>query len=133
MSVSPAEMKAGHCSPARWNSRVTIPMASDKEDIDAIQFHGNMHGRKHAMKITMDRAGRLVIPSEIRREAGLEPGMPLEIHVEDGRIEIEPKTMQVKLKRRGHLLVAVPLVPVPPMDHEIVERTLRKIRNSRGK
>jgi AbrB family looped-hinge helix DNA binding protein len=85
------------------------------------------------MTITMDRAGRLVIPSEIRREAGLEPGMPLEIRCEDGRIEIEPKTMQVKLKRRGHLLVAVPLVPVPPMDHEIVERTLRKIRNSRGK
>lgn len=85
------------------------------------------------MTITMDRAGRLVIPSEIRREAGLEPGMPLEVRFQDGRIEIEPKPMQVRLERRGHLFVAVPLVPVPPMDHEIVERTLRKIRNSRGK
>jgi AbrB family looped-hinge helix DNA binding protein len=108
-------------------------MALDKEDFDAIQLHGIMHGRKHTMKITMDRAGRLVIPSEIRREAGLEPGIPLEIRCEDGRIEIAPKPMQVRLERRGHLVVAVPLVPVPPMDHEIVERTLRKIRNSRGK
>jgi AbrB family looped-hinge helix DNA binding protein len=85
------------------------------------------------MTITMDRAGRLVIPSEIRREAGLEPGMPLEVRFQDGRIEIEPKTMQIRLERRGDWVVAMPVEPVPPMDHEVVERTLRKIRNSRGR
>jgi AbrB family looped-hinge helix DNA binding protein len=85
------------------------------------------------MTVTMDKAGRLVIPSEIRREAGLEPGMPLEIRVEDGRIEIEPKPMQVRIEQRGGWAVAVPVEPVPPMDHKIVERTLRKIRNSRGR
>ena len=85
------------------------------------------------MKITMDRAGRVVIPAEIRREAGLEPGMPLEIRVDDGRIEIEPKTMKVRLENRGGWTVAVPVEPVPPMDHSIVEETIRKIRNSRGR
>jgi bifunctional DNA-binding transcriptional regulator/antitoxin component of YhaV-PrlF toxin-antitoxin module len=30
------------------------------------------------MKTAMDRAGRLVIPKEIRREAKLAPGVPLE-------------------------------------------------------
>ncbi len=40
------------------------------------------------MTITMDSAGRLVIPKEIRREAGIEPGMPLEIRCDDGIIEI---------------------------------------------
>ena len=85
------------------------------------------------MTITMDSAGRVVIPKDIRREAGLEPGMPLEIRVDDRRIEIEPKTLPIRIERRGHLAVAVPLVPVPPMDHKIVERTLRKIRNERGK
>jgi AbrB family looped-hinge helix DNA binding protein len=85
------------------------------------------------MTVTMDSAGRLVIPAEIRREAGLEPGMPLEIRCEDGRIEIEPQTLPIRIEKRGHLAVAVPLVPVPPMDHKIVERTLRKIRNERGR
>ncbi len=85
------------------------------------------------MTITMDSAGRLVIPKEIRREAGIEPGMPLEIRCDDGIIEIQPKTLPIRIEQRGHLAVAVPLVPVPPMDHEIVERTIRKMRNSRGR
>ncbi|HZS92352.1 MAG TPA: AbrB/MazE/SpoVT family DNA-binding domain-containing protein, partial [Chloroflexota bacterium] len=42
------------------------------------------------MKTTMDAAGRLVIPREIRRQAGLQPGMPVEVRWHDGRIEIEP-------------------------------------------
>ena len=42
------------------------------------------------MKTTMDRAGRLVIPKEIRREAKLVPGVPLEVKWREGRIEIEP-------------------------------------------
>jgi len=84
------------------------------------------------MTITMDSAGRVVIPKEIRREAGLEPGMPLEIRVDDGRIEIEPKAMEIRLENRGGWVVGVPVHPVPPMDHKIVERTIRKIRNSRG-
>ncbi len=81
----------------------------------------------------MDKAGRIVIPREIRREAEIEPGMPLEVRVDNGRIEIAPKALPVRIERRGLLAVAVPLVPVPPMDHKVVERTLRKIRNSRGK
>jgi len=31
------------------------------------------------MKTTIDHAGRLVIPKDIRRESGIKPGMPLEI------------------------------------------------------
>lgn len=85
------------------------------------------------MTITMDSAGRVVIPKDIRREAEIEPGMPLEVRVDNGRIEIMPKTLPVRIERRGPLAVAVPLVPVPPMDHKIVERTIQKIRNSRGK
>ena len=80
------------------------------------------------MTVTMDAAGRLVIPKEIRREAGLEPGVPVEIRVNDGRIEIEPKTLPVKLIRRGRFLVAEPAVPVPPMKAEVVERTIRQLR-----
>jgi AbrB family looped-hinge helix DNA binding protein len=77
------------------------------------------------MTITMDAAGRLVIPREIRREAALEPGMPLDVRMRDGVIEIEPQPLEVRLKRKGRLLVATPARRVPPMKSSVVERTRR--------
>jgi AbrB family looped-hinge helix DNA binding protein len=79
----------------------------------------------------MDSAGRLVIPSEIRRQAGLRPGEPLEINVVDGRIEIEPAVTPVRLERRGRLLVAVPIEPVAKLDRETVERTRAELLRER--
>lgn len=80
------------------------------------------------MTTTIDGAGRLVIPSEIRRQAALEPGTPLEIRFQDGRIEIEPQPLPVKLVRRGRFLVAKPAVRVRPMTLEVVEHTRRELR-----
>jgi len=84
------------------------------------------------MKTTMDPAGRLVIPKEIRREAGLKPGMPLSVRWREGRIEIEPEPCPVKLTRKGRLLVAVPQKDVSPLRTETVERTLRTLRRERA-
>ena len=84
------------------------------------------------MKTTIDSAGRLVIPKELRRQAGLKPGMPLDVRLRDGLIEIEPTALAVKLERRGRLLVAVPQERVPPLTEGIVEETRRKIRRDRG-
>ncbi len=84
------------------------------------------------MKTTIDSAGRLVIPMEIRREAGIKPGMVLDVWTREGRIEIEPAPLEVKLERRGRLVVAVPRKPVAPLTKAIVEETRRKIRNERG-
>ena len=50
----------------------------------------------------MDSAGRLVIPSGIRRDAALEPGVPLQVRWRDGIIEIEPQSAAVTLKRKAH-------------------------------
>jgi AbrB family looped-hinge helix DNA binding protein len=36
------------------------------------------------MKTIMDDAGRLVIPKSIRQQAGLKPGLPLDIRWIDG-------------------------------------------------
>jgi bifunctional DNA-binding transcriptional regulator/antitoxin component of YhaV-PrlF toxin-antitoxin module len=41
----------------------------------------------------MDPAGRVVIPHEIRREASLEPGTPLEVWWCDGVIENRATTV----------------------------------------
>lgn len=79
------------------------------------------------MTTTMDLAGRLVIPSVIRREAALEPGTPLEIRWRDGVIEIEPQPVPVKLERKGRLVVAKPTTKVPPLRADTVERTRRRL------
>ena len=85
----------------------------------------------HTMVTTMDAAGRLVIPSEIRREAAIEPGTPLDVRWRDGVIEIEPQPLKVTLQRKGRLLVATPAVRVPPLGTTTVERTRRQIARSR--
>ena len=95
----------------------------------ACQYHGN--GRIHTMTITMDAAGRLVIPREIRREAGLAPGMPLDVRWHEGVIEIEPQPLAVTLTRQGRLLVASPLRPVRALTAGTVERTRAGLRRRR--
>jgi len=84
------------------------------------------------MVTTIDAAGRLVVPKEIRRQAALEPGMPLEVRWRDGVIEIEPKPLAVTLERRGRLLVATPAEPVVRLRTETVERTRRSLADRQG-
>lgn len=85
------------------------------------------------MVTTMDRAGRLVIPSDIRREAALEPGTPLEVRLRDGVIEIEPQTVAVEFVKRGRLLVAKPRHAVPVLTAATVERVRQQLRRRRGR
>ena len=80
------------------------------------------------MTITMDRAGRLVIPREIRREAGLEPGVPMQVRWHEGVIEIEPQPLAVTLTRKGRLLIASPTTPVRTLTHAAVEATRTALR-----
>jgi AbrB family looped-hinge helix DNA binding protein len=87
----------------------------------------------HTMITTMDRAGRLVIPGAIRREAALEPGLPLEVRWRDGVIEIEPAPLPVTLERRGRLLIAKPKVNVRPLSRTAVERTRIEVSTGRGR
>jgi AbrB family looped-hinge helix DNA binding protein len=87
----------------------------------------------HTMTITMDAAGRLVIPSEIRREAGLEPGAPLNVRWREGIIEIEAQPLAVILTRKGRLLVAIPVEPVRALKSTTVERTRAALRQRTGR
>jgi AbrB family looped-hinge helix DNA binding protein len=84
-----------------------------------------------AMRATIDVAGRLVIPKEIRREAALRPGMLLEIRWRSGRIEIEPAPLPVKLARKGRLVVALPAKGVPVLKADAVQETRKKLRRER--
>jgi AbrB family looped-hinge helix DNA binding protein len=85
------------------------------------------------MVTTMDAAGRLVIPSAIRREASLEPGVPLDVRWRDGVIEIEPLPLPVRLERKGRLLVAIPARKVARLRTATVERTRRGLAAHSGR
>jgi AbrB family looped-hinge helix DNA binding protein len=83
------------------------------------------------MRSSIDPAGRLVIPKPIRDAAGLRPGEPLEIRVHDGRVEIEPAPVEVRIEMRRGVAVAVPSGPVPTVTAEEVEALRRRIREER--
>lgn len=83
------------------------------------------------MKTTIDNAGRLVIPKEIRTQAGLTPGMVLDIRWCNGCIEIEPAPLPVELVRKGRLLVAIPKQEVDLLTANRVEETRRAIQQER--
>jgi AbrB family looped-hinge helix DNA binding protein len=83
------------------------------------------------MKTTIDGAGRVVVPKALRRAVGLEAGAEVEIRATDGRIELEPAPLEVRLERRGGLLVAVPTHSVPPLTQAAVERTTSRLRTER--
>jgi AbrB family looped-hinge helix DNA binding protein len=85
-----------------------------------------------AMQTTIDGAGRLVIPVDVRRAAGIRPGMLLDISYRDGHVEIEPAPLPVRLKHQGMWLVALPERDVPLLSAEIVEQTRQALLDKRG-
>jgi AbrB family looped-hinge helix DNA binding protein len=84
------------------------------------------------MKTTIDHAGRLVIPKDIRCESGIKPGMPLDVRWENGKIAITPALLPVKLERKGRLLVAIPTQDTPRLSTDTVERTRKRLRRERS-
>jgi AbrB family looped-hinge helix DNA binding protein len=84
------------------------------------------------MQTTIDDAGRLIIPKEIRTQAGLAPGMVLDIRWRDGCIEIEPAPLSVEFVRKGRLLVAMPKQDVDLLTVDCVEATRRGIEQERS-
>jgi AbrB family looped-hinge helix DNA binding protein len=94
--------------------------------------YGGKNGIFITMKTTIDHAGRLVIPKDIRRESGIKPGMPLEVRWEKGAIAITPAPLPLKLERKGRLLVAVPSEGTPSLSAHTVERTRKALRKERS-
>lgn len=83
------------------------------------------------MKATVDGAGRIVIPREIRQRAGLRTGAEVEVRLREGVIEIEPPAATVRLVQDGPLLVAVADDNTPPLSREMVEDIRESLRNER--
>jgi AbrB family looped-hinge helix DNA binding protein len=80
------------------------------------------------MRISIDRAGRVVVPKALRDELRLEGGMLLEIQLRDGRLEIEPVATPMRLERRGGRLVATTDKPLPRIDADDVRAVIESQR-----
>jgi AbrB family looped-hinge helix DNA binding protein len=84
------------------------------------------------MKVTIDRAGRVVLPKALRDAVGIAEGATLEVTVRDGRIiEIEVPPAEVRLEQHGDVVVAVPVEKVPPLSATAVRATLASVRTDR--
>ncbi|MCW2721152.1 AbrB/MazE/SpoVT family DNA-binding domain-containing protein [Pseudonocardia sp.] len=50
--------------------------------------------------LTVNEQGRVTIPAQIRRAAGIEAGVPLVVYVEDGRVVLETREQLADRLRR---------------------------------
>ena len=60
------------------------------------------------MKVSIDRAGRVVIPAAVRERAGLVAGAELEVTVDDTGIRLERVAPGPRLVKIGRRIVARP-------------------------
>ena len=78
------------------------------------------------MRTTIDSAGRVVIPKDLRMRLGLSGGDPVEILERDGHLEIGvvPSAMRLEGSEKGP--IAVPEEDLPPLTEEIVRSTIER-------
>jgi AbrB family looped-hinge helix DNA binding protein len=80
------------------------------------------------MRTTIDRAGRIVIPKAMRDEAGLAPGTEVDVELRDGRIEIEPAPVPMRIVYKdGHPVIEADAA-MPPLTADDVRETLERTR-----
>jgi AbrB family looped-hinge helix DNA binding protein len=81
------------------------------------------------MRTTIDGAGRVVIPKQLRQAAALEPGQELEIVERNGQIVIEPVSAPMELvERNGFLAAEVPGDDAPSLTPDEVRDVLERTR-----
>lgn len=80
------------------------------------------------MSITIDRAGRVVIPQGIRRRLGLEPGTELDVDEADGAVVLRPVSrVRIELADDGMPVIRA-AKGTPPLANNEVLRVLDEVR-----
>jgi len=78
--------------------------------------------------ITLDKAGRVVLPKPIRDELQLGPGDVLELELSDEQITLRPTRGNGRMRKKHGVWVFDSGVP---LTADVVERTRRKVREER--
>jgi AbrB family looped-hinge helix DNA binding protein len=81
------------------------------------------------MHVSIDSAGRVVVPKRLREELGLTPGTPLEIDVVDGHLELSAPHKPARLEEgpNGPSIAATGT----PITNEDIRSTLEAVRRHR--
>jgi AbrB family looped-hinge helix DNA binding protein len=80
------------------------------------------------MRTTIDSAGRIVVPKNLREALGITGPTELEVALVDGHLEIDVPATPVRLERRGRGVVAVAHTEMPVLTHETVRDVLERTR-----
>jgi AbrB family looped-hinge helix DNA binding protein len=80
------------------------------------------------MRTTIDGAGRIVVSKALRSALGFEENQELEIRAVDGRLEVEPAPIPMRLVRRGKGLSAVSERELPELTAETVRAVFESVR-----
>jgi len=74
------------------------------------------------MRTTIDKAGRLVIPKDLRERIGLGPG-EVDIRVEGATLRVEPVASDRLVERDGRLTV-------PSTGHPVDDEQVQSLRDA---
>jgi len=78
--------------------------------------------------VTIDRAGRLVVPKALRDALGFVEGQSLQAAVRDGCLELVPEPVDVELVQRDGLLVITPGEALEPLTRDDVRDAIETVR-----
>lgn len=81
------------------------------------------------MQVSIDNAGRVVIPKPLRDQLGLSPNLPLEIDVVDGHLELSAPHKPAELVAGPHGPSIAPTGT--PITDEDVRHALEIVRERR--
>lgn len=79
-------------------------------------------------KLTIDKAGRIVLPKPLREELQLEPGDSLEVNTKGEEITLRPIRGNSPLKKKHGVWV---FQAGQPLAADVVDKTVREVRRDR--
>jgi AbrB family looped-hinge helix DNA binding protein len=78
--------------------------------------------------VTVDAAGRIMIPKPLRDRLGLRAGSTVTVSEHDGVLELVPRPVDVEIVQRGRVAVLQPRHELPPAGEDEVRAAVERSR-----
>jgi len=83
------------------------------------------------MRVSIDKAGRVVIPKPVRERLGLSAGQELELDDRDGDIRLSLPSVEMWVEGEGAGARLVSAEPLPLLTEDVVRGTIEEVREER--